>query len=61
MKYIIFHHDDLDGYASGYITKKSIKDENSNKNIVTFVCNYEKNSQRDVLNKADVKSDDIVF
>ena len=61
MKYIIFHHDDLDGYASGYITKKSIKDESADRNIVTFVCNYEKNSQKDILNKADIRSDDIVY
>lgn len=61
MKYKIFFHNDLDGYASGYIIKKFIKKNYGNPEIELIECNYSSNFQNDIINKTKIDKNDTIF
>ena len=64
MKYIIFHHDDLDGLCSGAIIKnyliKTYGEETESK-LFTFECNYDRDHQLKVINEANISEEDVVY
>lgn len=52
----IFHHNDADGYASGFLSYKYITRTDTNLDVKSFACDYTTN-----FTKFDIASDDIVF
>lgn len=64
MKYIIFHHDDLDGLCSGAIIKnyliKAYGEEIESK-LATFECNYDRDHQLKVIEEANINEEDVVY
>lgn len=63
-KYIIFHHDDMDGFASAAIIKNYIIKTQGDKiesKINTYECNYEIQKQKNIIDEASITTEDIVY
>jgi len=64
LKYVIFHHDDLDGLCSGAIIKNYLiktHGEAIESNLFTFVCDYDRNAQMKNIEEANIEEDSVVY
>lgn len=63
-KYVIFHHDDLDGQASGAIIKNYMLKtygEKVESKIHTYECDYDIDNQKKLIEEAAITKDDVVY
>lgn len=63
-KYVIFHHNDLDGRCSGAIIKKYLLKsygENIESKIFTFEVDYDENKQKEAIEESALDSETIIY